>query len=164
VSSEERLRWVVETVDASPDADVLQLGSGNGAAAALLLERLTRGTYVGLDRSPIQTERALTRNAEHERTGRARFPTGALEEVELPPASFDLVFAASVNLFWTRVAGDELRRLACLLRPGGRLWLFYEAFTAAGAEELETKLRTSFAAAGLEPTAVREGRRLHIHA
>jgi SAM-dependent methyltransferase len=164
MSSSARLRWVVETLDPAPDADVLELGGGNGAAAALLLERLRSGTYVGIDRSAIQTERAAKRNAAHVGTGRARFLTRALEDVDLPPASFDLVLAASVNVFWTKVAGDELRRLARLLRTGGRLWLFYEAFTAAGAEELERKLRASFAAAGLEPTAERAGRRLHVRA
>jgi SAM-dependent methyltransferase len=160
VSTADRLRWVVETVDPQPDDDVLELGGGNGAAAALVLERLTTGSYVGLDRSALQTERAARRNAEAVAEGRARFVTRSLESADFPPGSFDVVFAAAVNVFWTRAAGGELRRLAALLRPGGRLVLLYEAFTPAGAVELETKLRASFAAAELEPRIARDGRRV----
>jgi plasmid stabilization system protein ParE len=65
-----------------------------------------------------------------------------------------------VNVFWTRVAGAELRRLARLLRSGGALGVFYEAFSPAAAVELEAKLRASFAAAGLEPHVERDGKRV----
>ena len=164
MSAAGRLGWVVQTLDPPPDADVLELGGGNGAAAALILERLTAGTYVGLDRSELQTERAARRNAPAVAAGRARFLTGPLEAADFPSGSFDLVFASSVNLFWTRAAGAELRRLMRLLRPGGRLWLFYEAFTVAGAGELEAKLRTTFAAAALAPDVVRAGRRVAVNA
>ncbi len=160
MSSAGRLRWVVETLEPRPTDDVLELGGGNGAAAALVLDRLTTGTLAGIDRSPVQTERAQRRNAASVAAGRARFLTCALEEADFVPASFDIVFAASVNHFWTRRAGPELQRLVQLLRPGGRLWLFYEAFDAAGARVLEAKLRESFADAGLEPLVERNGRRL----
>jgi ubiquinone/menaquinone biosynthesis C-methylase UbiE len=166
VSTEDRLNWVVETLDPQPADDVLELGGGNGAAAQLVLARLESGSFTGVDRSATQVVRALRRNAEAVAEGRARFLVGPLEAVDFPPASFDLVFAASVNHFWTRPAGRDLERLARLLRPGGSLWLFYEAFTPAGAEELDGKLRANAEAAALGPRVDRNGRRvaLRLHA
>jgi len=102
-----RLSWAVETLGLGPDDRVLEIGCGRGVAAALVLDRLDRGTYLGLDRSSTAIEAAVRRNRDAVTAGRAGFLTTSLDEAEFEPGSFDKIFAVNVNLFWTGPAERE---------------------------------------------------------
>ena len=66
----DRVRWAVDRLDPAPDARLLEIGCGSGAAAELLCRRLTTGRLLAVDRSPVAVRRTAERNAEHVRAGR----------------------------------------------------------------------------------------------
>lgn len=149
----ERLRWAVEMLDVRPHDHVMEIGCGRGVAAALVCERLREGRLLALDRSATAIAAASARNAGHVAAGRAEFRTLALEDLGPPAGStgplasdglrngaFDSVLAVNVNLFWMRPAQDELRLVAGLLRPGGRLVLVYDPPAPDRAARIEAAL------------------------
>src|SRR5687768_553411 len=95
MSTEPRLRAVVERLDLQPGHDVLEIGCGYGIAATAVLEQLTTGRSVGLDRSPKMVEAARRRTAAAVEAGRARFEQAALPDADLG-VRFDRVFGARV--------------------------------------------------------------------
>lgn len=120
-----RLAWAVDTLDPKPDDRLLEVGCGHGVAVTLVSRRLETGTIIGIDRSEKMIAAATRRNRPHVDADRAfllctQFPDTGLE----PP--FDTVFAAHVNVFW-RKPGPALAEVRRLLRPGGRLYLFWQS-------------------------------------
>ncbi len=141
----ERLAWAVRVLDVRPDDEILEIGGGPGAAAALVCERLTGGgRLVGIDRSPVAVRRARERNAVHVATGRAVFRQASLEEYDGDEATFDKVFAVNVNLFWTQPGCRGLAVIRHVLRPGGALHLFWDC--PSGTEKAERIAKTVTAA------------------
>jgi SAM-dependent methyltransferase len=173
----ERIRWAVEVMDPAPGDHLLEIGCGPGVAVAAICPRLTGGRIVAIDRSATAIARAARRNADCVAAGRAVLRTVALEDLDpavFPEAGrgFDRVFAMNVNLFWVRSPARELELIRGLLRPGGRLSLFYgygtsgQAATVPGAllEHLTaagfgSEVRTGPSVAGVVARAVRPGRR-----
>ena len=134
------------------DERVLELGSGPGVLAGLVLDRHPGVAYVALDRSPVAVGRALRRNAAAVDAGRLVVREGAVEDAGVllaGDAPFDVVVAVNVNLFWTRDARPECRALAGLLRPGGRLWLVYETPADSADGRVLDPVRLSLAVPGL---------------
>jgi len=130
----DRLRAIVELLDVDPDARVLEIGCGPGVAATYVCERLATGsgTLTAVDRSPAAISRALGRNAEHVRAGRAEFLVRHLEDLGLGERRFDLVFAVRVGLFHREPARAEAL-VAPVLAPGGRVRSFYDPPSSAAA-------------------------------
>lgn len=127
MAAPERLRVAVAALDVRPGDRILEIGCGRGVAAALICERLDTGTLVAIDRSEKAIAAAAERNADAVAAGKAIFATTAMEDVD--PAAlrpFDKVLAVNVNLFWTKPPARELRLVAALLKPGGRLVLCYD--------------------------------------
>lgn len=98
---------------------ILELGTGTGITAALLLERHPGSELVGLDVSPVMLEAA-----------RARLPSDRVElrvgeiEAELPPGEFDLVASAlAVHHLDGAEKADLFRRVRSRLTSGGRFVL-----------------------------------------
>jgi len=149
-----RLSWAVETLGLGPDDRVLEIGCGRGVAAALVLDRLDRGTYLGLDRSSTAIEAAVRRNRDAVTAGRAGFLTTSLDEAEFEPGSFDKIFAVNVNLFWTGPAEREPPALRRRLAPGGGLHLYWEAPTEARAGEIGAKVAPAVAGHGFSVTTL----------
>ncbi|MBT2491301.1 class I SAM-dependent methyltransferase [Streptomyces sp. ISL-96] len=126
MSVPERLTVAVGLLDLRPEDRVLEIGCGRGVAAGLILERLPRGEFVGLDRSEVAVAAASGRNAEAVSAGRATFVHTALADAD-PDAlgRFDKILAVDVNVFWTGPAARELEVVTRLLRPSGSLVLCY---------------------------------------
>lgn len=158
-----RLVAAVEVVDPAPDARVLEVGCGRGVAAALLVERLPRGRYTGIDRSATATAATAAR------VPGATVRTTSLAAFSPAPASFDLALAVNVNVFWTGPARAELAVLAAALRPGGVLHLVYGS-DGGGAPRTDVvdRLRSHLAAGGFVPEITQPARRgvrlLHVRA
>jgi ubiquinone/menaquinone biosynthesis C-methylase UbiE len=121
----DRVVWAVDQLDLGPDARVLEIGGGPGAAAELVCRRLRHGFLLGIDRSAVAIERSTRRNQACVDAGRLELRLCALADLEVPDASFDVAFSINVNLFWTGPAQRELALLHRMLRPGGRLHVQY---------------------------------------
>jgi SAM-dependent methyltransferase len=160
-----RLAAAVALVDPAPNARVLEVGCGRGAAAALLLERLPAGHYTGIDRSASATAATTARIADAIAAGRAVVLTTTLAEHRAEPV--DLALAVNVNAFWTGPASRELAVLTTALRPGGVLHLLYGSDGgAAPRTDVVDRLATHLEAAGFVPEVAmpeRDGvRLLHV--
>lgn len=141
--------WAVDLLDVQPDDQILEIGCGRGVAAALCCRRLGRGRLLALDRSANAIAAASERNSEQVATGRVQFRTTALKDLDptgLGP--FDKILAVNVNLFWVSPAHAELRLIAQLLRPDGRLHLVYEPPDPHRLGDLEADVITHLEQAG----------------
>ncbi len=118
-----RLEELVDSLQLGGDEDVLEVGFGHGVAATLVVERLTTGTYTGVDRSAKMVAAAQQRNRQAVDAGRARFIEASFTDADLPTAGFDVIFAARVVAMF-RPPEQALSRQ--LLRPGGRLVLAHD--------------------------------------
>jgi L-threonylcarbamoyladenylate synthase len=98
---------------------ILELGTGTGATAELLLDRHAGATLVGIDVSPDMLGAARERLAGH----RVELQVGRIED-ELPAGPFDLVASA---LAVHHLDGDQkaqlFRRVRGVLAPDGRFVL-----------------------------------------
>jgi tRNA (cmo5U34)-methyltransferase len=96
---------------------VLDLGTGTGETLRRVVERHPSASFVGVDESGLMLEQAA-----------AVVPAADLHvqrlEDELPAGSFDLVVSAlAVHHLDGPAKADLFRRVAAVLRPGGRLVL-----------------------------------------
>ena len=128
----ERVRWAVDVLDIQPSNQILEIGPGQGVAVELVCDRLVDGHIMAIDRSAIAVRRTIERNAASIAAGKATVRHADLTEIASDDPRFDRVFAINVNLFWVQPDGPQLQIVGNLLRPGGRLYLFYE--TPAGAK------------------------------
>jgi trans-aconitate methyltransferase len=144
-----RITWSVNQLRIRPDQRILEIGAGRGAAAELVCARLGSGNYLGIDRSVTAVSASSERNRRFVERLMAQFQQVALADLD-PGAvgRFDIVFAVNVNLFWTRSAERELALVRELLMAHGRLWLFYEAPTAAVSTRISTLLSQRLEQAG----------------
>jgi cyclopropane fatty-acyl-phospholipid synthase-like methyltransferase len=121
-----RIAWAVDQLAVGEADRIVEIGGGRGVAAALIC-RLTRGSYLGIDRSATAVRASAVRNREHIERGAARFEQQGLQDVDPTQLRrFDKVFAINVNLFWTRPAQQELALVSQLLSHQGQLYLFYD--------------------------------------
>ncbi|TDD67835.1 class I SAM-dependent methyltransferase [Jiangella aurantiaca] len=106
---------------------ILELGAAPGAAVAGIGPLLTGdGHITALDRSAVGVRRIRERNQALVDAGRVTVVQQDLTTLAPePPGRFDLIFASNVNVFWTQPRKANVDALAALLRPGGRLRLFY---------------------------------------
>lgn len=137
---------------------ILELGTGTGETARRVLEHHAEAALVGIDESDSMLEHA--RRALPERTD---LQVAHLQE-PLPEGPFDLVFSAlTVHHLDAREKADLFRRVAAVLRPGGR-FVLGDVVEPARDEDAVTPLSDGFdlpdpvddqlewlAAAGFEP-------------
>jgi cyclopropane fatty-acyl-phospholipid synthase-like methyltransferase len=123
----ERAVWAVETLAVRPGDHLLEIGCGRGSAVSLVCAQLKRGHIVAIDRSATMVKIAQERNADNVAAGKASFQTVPLDSVSLDRRRFDKIFAINVNLFWVRSSTVEIGLIRKALKPGGAMYLFYEA-------------------------------------
>ena len=119
-----RLEQLVESLELDGGEHVLEVGFGHGVAATLVLERLTTGTYTGVDRSAKMVAAAVRRNRDAVDAGRARFLEASFADADLPSGGFDVIFAARVVAMFRPPEQALAQRL---VRAGGRLVLAHDA-------------------------------------
>lgn len=142
----ERLSWMLDVLDPQPADAVLELGCGNGVLAALLLPRLPRGRYLGLDRSSTAIAAAVWRNSDAVASGAAGFRVVEVAKAE-PERRYQRIVAVNLNGFWTGAA-PELARVRDWLAPRGRLYLAYQPPGADALARIEAGLRDNLARQG----------------
>ena len=112
-------------------------------AVDAISRKLGTGTITAIDRSVTAIEAAQRRIADAVASGIVRLQARPLADAELPQHVFTKVFAIDVNLFWVRDPAPELALITRSLAAGGRLFLFDEPPTSAGARDLEGKVRAA---------------------
>ncbi|MEU6265785.1 SAM-dependent methyltransferase [Saccharopolyspora shandongensis] len=123
-----RLGEIVDALPLTPQARVLEIGCGPGAAARAVAARLTSGHILAIDRSAKAIAQAKTASAQEIASGRMSVRQITAEDFALEPgeAPFDIVFAVRVGALDGRhpEAGQRaLERIAAALVPGGRLFV-----------------------------------------
>lgn len=121
---------LLDYLPASPRS-ILELGCGTGNLTLALAARFPQATLTTVDAAPEMT--ALTAHRLNEAAPRAapraRFITARFEDLDLPPASFDLV-TSCISLHHVRDKGSLYRAIARWLAPRG---IFRFADQLAGA-------------------------------
>jgi tRNA (cmo5U34)-methyltransferase len=97
---------------------ILELGTGTGETARRVLKHHPEAELVGIDESA-----AMLDHARRELPGDTELGVARLQD-KLPVGPFDLVFSAlTVHHLDSREKADLFRRVAAVLRPGGRFVL-----------------------------------------
>lgn len=110
---------VLDRLRLDGDETVVDAGCGSGEVTARLLARLARGRVIAVDGSPSMVDRARERLATEAAEGRVEFSCQNLAELTLD-RPVDRVFSNAV-FHWIPDHPALFRRLAGVLRPGGRL-------------------------------------------
>jgi SAM-dependent methyltransferase len=112
------LRGLIASLELAPGMRILDAGCGTGEALDWLLDEVKpAGSVAGMDLSLTHVQAARQRASPQ-----IRVCQGDLLNAPFAPASFDLIWCVNtINHLHDRVAG--MRRLAALLRPGGRIAL-----------------------------------------
>jgi cyclopropane fatty-acyl-phospholipid synthase-like methyltransferase len=123
-----RLAAVVDALPLWPEARVLEIGCGPGAAARAVADRLSSGHLLAIDRSATAVEQVRATCARQLAEGRMSVRQVAAEDLTLAAgeAPFDLVFAIRVGALDGRhpAAGAQaLARIAAVTTPTARLFL-----------------------------------------
>ena len=119
VPAYDRLQRELVEASGSGARRILELGTGTGVTAALLLERHPDASLVGIDASP----KMLGAARQALPAERVELRVARLEE-ELPPGPFDLVASAlAVHHLDAADKADLFRRVRAALAPGGRFVL-----------------------------------------
>lgn len=144
-----QLELLVDVLALHADRHVLDAGCGTGHTTAWLAER-TGAAFTGLDTQVAAIRRALECAAAAP-DRRLTFLVGTMDAIDLPAASFDAVVAIE-SLYFPKDLAVTIGQFKRLLRPGGRMGLFYTHFGGAGAipDPAATKLGLALQANQLE--------------
>jgi cyclopropane fatty-acyl-phospholipid synthase-like methyltransferase len=123
-----RLAAIVAALPVRPDARVLEIGCGPGAAARAIADRLTTGHVLAIDRSAAAIGQLTAGSAQQIASGRLSARRVAIEDFALADGEepFDLVVAIRVGALdgrHPRAGEAALARIAAATRPGARLFV-----------------------------------------
>jgi SAM-dependent methyltransferase len=120
-SDMEQVDALLREAHLTPDSRALDLGCGLGLAAEYLAER-SGAHFTGLDYSAEAVNLALERT--RGRRDRLEFLVGNLDQLNFAPGSFDLLVSID-SLYMPNDLNRTLLQMRGLLRPGGRMVIFY---------------------------------------
>ncbi|MFI0350409.1 SAM-dependent methyltransferase [Actinomadura sp. 9N407] len=123
-----RLARIVDALPLTPQARVLEIGCGPGAAARAVAAQLASGHVLAIDRSATAISQARANAAQEIAAGRMSVRQVAAEDFALEPgeAPFDIAFAVRVGALDGRhpdVGRRALERIAAAMAPDGRLFI-----------------------------------------
>lgn len=126
ISNRQANQWTLSLLNLQPSDQVLEVGFGSGRTLKIAASKTPLGFVSGVDSSPTMLEIARKRNAQSIMSGHMDLKLGEMESLGYPDDHFDKVFAVEViNYIADPLKGFmELHRV---LRPGGRVALFFEA-------------------------------------
>ena len=116
-----QLDLVVEKTGLRTGQHLLDLGCGNGMISEYFSER-TGAHVTGLDYIAEAIYRARRRAAA--KPERLEFRVGDINQLDLPPAAYDLVLSID-TVYFSEDYGLTIRALKAALRPGGQMAFLY---------------------------------------
>ncbi len=142
-----QIALLLDEIQIGPGMTVLDFGCGDGRIAEYLSDG-TGACVTGLDIAAHAIELAQQRTVS--KRERLRFVCANLEETPgaLPIAAFDRIIAID-SIFFAQDQRIMLERLLKLLKPGGRLGIFYLAPPVPAPDAHQTVLGQALAASGL---------------
>ncbi len=123
-SDMDQLARLVDVLDLSPGERALDLGCGLGLIAEYL-SASTGAAFCGMDYCPEAIAQALERTAGQR--DRLDFAVQNLDSLDFSDGSFDALTAID-TLYMPNDLDATLRKMAALLKPGGRMGIFYSTF------------------------------------
>jgi ubiquinone/menaquinone biosynthesis C-methylase UbiE len=132
-------RLAVDALEIAPDATIVDVGCGTGAALRHAAGVVSDGRLIGVEPVERMVEIARERLRGHPAEGRIEFRLGAASALPVDDATADLVFAFDSFDHWRdRRAGlAEVRRV---LGDGGRLIVVKDS-SVPGGEESRARFR-----------------------
>lgn len=122
-----RFLWLADVMEVRPQDHILEIGCGAGLAIEQIGQRIEAGSITAIDRSQSMIAKAMLRNDELIRSGKAEFIVSDLAAVPVGSHTYDKIFAFNVNLFWTQKSIDrEIAVIRSHLAKRGRLYLFFQ--------------------------------------
>jgi len=120
-SDMDQLARLAETLDLRPTERALDLGCGIGLIAEYLSDS-SGAAFTGIDYCPDAVAQALERTVS--KRARLDFAVQNLDTLDFPDGSFDALIAID-TLYMPNDLDATLRKMAALLKPGGRMGIFY---------------------------------------
>jgi ubiquinone/menaquinone biosynthesis C-methylase UbiE len=160
-----QLARLVETLDLHPGERALDLGCGIGLIAEYLSDS-SGAAFTGIDYCPDAIAQALERTAAKRQ--RLDFAVQNLDTLDFPDGSFNALIAID-TLYMPNDLDATLRKMAALLKPGGRMGIFYStAIWDVGDERARlrperTPLGEALTRVGLTFTTLDFSRETHRH-
>lgn len=111
-------KWVLDELQISEDANVLDVGCGGGANVARLLERCPNGKVTGMDRSKLALDVAHEVNYRDVVDKRCYIIGGNINQLQCAKNLFDVVTAFETIYFWPTLE-EGLAEVFRVLKPGG---------------------------------------------
>jgi SAM-dependent methyltransferase len=155
-------RAALAQLDPRAGERVLEIGYGPGRTLKQVARRLGGGLAAGLDHSEVMARQAARRCRRLIRQGRVEVSCGGVSAIPYADESFDKAYAVNCFQFWPSPV-DDLREVARVLRPGGRLVLTiraaerplrFDLARASGGLSRVERARQAMVAAGFEGIAV----------
>jgi len=126
-------------VELGGDLKVLEAGCGNGKNCLSLVDEFAQARFIGFDFIPEMVEAANAVRSERADGGsRLEFFVGNVLEMDLPVASYDVVFTdrCLINLNTDALQHQAIRGLADLVKPGGYLLMIENSQQTYGRQNL----------------------------
>lgn len=122
VSNGDMTRYAIDLLACPPDAEVLEIGPGNGKFAPYVLSKGNGVRYTGVDRSATMVAEARILNKADIDSGRIHFEWTDGITFPFADRSFDRIFTVNTLYFWKDPA-VQLAEVRRLLKPGGTFCL-----------------------------------------
>ncbi|MFQ5977561.1 MAG: methyltransferase domain-containing protein [Candidatus Heimdallarchaeota archaeon] len=122
----EQLEAMLETLNLKPNDYLLDLGCGLGKIGEYIATR-TGARVLEIDFAEKVIRWAQTHT--QSRDGRLAFQVGDMNELALPPSTFDAIIAVDTLYSWfVADQGATIGKLKTLLKPTGQMGIFYDQY------------------------------------